>query len=86
MTLDLTNTIIYDLRFPSKKEVESAAAAFQDSAVFVTTPEKVRKEWWLAVYMRSSTGLVERPTTVHIKKITEENGGYIAMFRPRVGD
>jgi len=82
MALDLTGTVIYTLHFPSKIEVESAAAAFRDRAVFVTTPAKVRKEWEVYVYMRSSTGKVERPMTAYVKQITEECGGYIAGWVP----
>ena len=83
MSLDLTNTIIYDLHFPSKAGVNAAIGAISEEAVFCCTPEKSRGEWITSVYMRSASGLVERPTTVLVKKITEEHGGYIGAWRAR---
>ena len=78
MTLDLTNTIVYQSLFPSKRDAEAAKEEFEKNATFVTMPEKVRTNWLLLIYMYSQSGRVERPITVYIKQITETNHGYIS--------
>lgn len=83
MTLDLTDTIIYDTHFLTKEDAVEAAVQLKQRAVFVSTPVKVKKKWELSVFMRTATGKVERQTTEYIKDITEVNNGYIASWKPR---